>query len=73
MAKLILYNDKINSFIKIKAALIRFCNYSSIEAEQSTLIAHDNGKVLIKEGDFLDLLVIKNNLELYNVKTKLIK
>ena len=73
MAKLILYNDKVNSFMKVKACLIRFCDYMPQQADQSTLIADRNGKVTIKEGDFIEMLDLKNNLEQYDLKVELIQ
>lgn len=73
MAKLILFNDEKNSYYKVKASLIRYCDHLPIQADQCTLIAHNNGKVTIKEGDFIELLDIKNNLENHNLKVELIQ
>lgn len=73
MAKLILYNDNKSSFNKVKASLIRFCEHEHLQADQCALIAHNNGKVTIKEGDFMDLYNIKNNLDKYDLKVELIK
>lgn len=73
MAKLILHNDNKNSYYKVKASLIRYCDHLPIQAEQCTLIAHNNGKVTVKEGDFIELLDIKNQLENHNLKVELIQ
>jgi len=73
MAKLVLYNDKENSYMKVKASLIRYCEHMPLQADQCTLIAHNNGKVTIKEGDFMELLDIKNKLENHNLKVELIQ
>ena len=73
MAKLVLYNDDENSYYKVKASLIRYCDHLPIQADQCTLIAHNNGKVTIKEGDFIELLDIKYNLENHNLKVELIQ
>lgn len=73
MAKLVLYNDDENSYYKVKASLIRYCDHLPIQADQCTLIAHNNGKVTIKEGDFIELLDIKCNLENHNLKVELIQ
>jgi len=73
MAKLVLYNDEDNSYFKVKASLIRFCDHMPMQADQCTLIAHNNGKVTIKEGDFIELLDMKNQLENYNLKVELIQ
>jgi ATP-dependent Clp protease adapter protein ClpS len=73
MAKLILHNDKVNSFMKVKASLIRFCEYMPMQADQSVLIAHKNGKVTIKEGDFIEMLDLKHSLESLDLKVELIE
>jgi ATP-dependent Clp protease adaptor protein ClpS len=73
MAKLILHNDEHNSFMTVKACLIRYCEHMPIQADQCTLIAHNNKKVVIKDGDFMELLHIKNNLEKHNLKVELIQ
>jgi ATP-dependent Clp protease adaptor protein ClpS len=73
MAKLILYNDDENSYYKVKASLIRYCDHLPIQADQCALIAHTNGKVTIKEGDFIKLLDIKCNLENHNLTVELIQ
>lgn len=73
MAKLILHNDDKNSYMKVKASLIKFCDHMPMQAEQCTLIAHNNGKVTIKEGDFIELFDIKNSLEQYDLKVELIQ
>jgi ATP-dependent Clp protease adaptor protein ClpS len=72
MAKLILYNDDLNSCEKVKASLIRFCQHGSQQAEQCVLIADSNGKVSIKNGDFMEMLIIKEQLEMMGLKVKLI-
>jgi ATP-dependent Clp protease adaptor protein ClpS len=73
MAKLILHNDEHNSFMTVKVCLIRYCEHMPIQADQCTLIAHNNKKVVIKDGDFMELLHIKNNLEKHNLKVELIQ
>lgn len=71
MAQLILHNDKENSYFKVKASLIRWCEHDHIQAEQCTLLAHYNKKVIIKEGDFMDLLHIKENFDNLNIKVEI--
>ena len=73
MAKLILYNDDKSSFAKVTACLIRYCEHMPIQAEQCALIAHNNKKVTIKDGDFMEMLDIKNNLENHNLTVELIQ
>lgn len=73
MAKLVLHNDDKNSFMKVKACLIRYCEHAPIQADQCVLIAHNNKKVNIKNGDFMELLDIKNKLENHSLKVELIQ
>jgi 3-deoxy-D-manno-octulosonic acid (KDO) 8-phosphate synthase len=42
-----------------------------IQADQCVLIAHNNKKVTIKSGDFMELLDIKNKLETLNITVEL--
>jgi ATP-dependent Clp protease adaptor protein ClpS len=72
MAELVLYNDKENSYMKVKACLIRYCEHLPIQADQCTLIAHNNGRCTIKEGDFMELFEIKSQLEQHRLKVELI-
>ena len=59
--------------MKVKASLIRFCEYMPMQADQSVLIAHKNGKVTIKEGDFIEMLDLKHSLESLDLKVELIE
>jgi hypothetical protein len=68
MEILTLHNDDVNSFEKIQAALIRYCEYNPMQAEQSAIIANNCGKVIIKEGDFMDILELENKFLNLNIK-----
>jgi ATP-dependent Clp protease adaptor protein ClpS len=57
----------------VKACLIRYCEHLPIQADQCALIAHNNKKVTIKNGDFMELLDIKNKLENRNLTVELIE
>lgn len=72
MAQLVLYNDKVNSFNIVIASLIRYCEYSPMQAEQCAIVAHNAGKCNIIEGDFMELFEIKSQLEKHNLKVELI-
>lgn len=72
MAQLILHNDDDNSFLKVKACLIKCCNHLPLQAEQCALIANNNKKCTIKEGDFLELLEIKTELERFKLNVEII-
>jgi ATP-dependent Clp protease adaptor protein ClpS len=54
-AKLILYNDDINTFDFVITSLIDLLEFESAQAEQLTLLAHFKGKTTLKTGDRLIL------------------
>jgi ATP-dependent Clp protease adaptor protein ClpS len=60
--KVTMYNDDVHDFPYIMACLIRFCNYDSIQAEQSALIAHTNGKCNIKNGNWNEMFELTQTL-----------
>jgi len=48
---LILFNDDVHTFDFVIKALMRICNHSSEQAEQSAYIVHNNGKCTVKHGE----------------------
>jgi len=52
---LILYNDDVNTFDHVIDLLMKYCDHSSIQAEQCAFIVHHNGKCQVKRGEFNDL------------------
>ena len=67
--KLILHNDKKNTFTYVMACLIRFCEHHPTQAEQCALLAHEMGKCTIKSGDLLQMLEISESLRNLELKT----
>ncbi len=53
--ELILFNDDVNDFDFVTESIIDICGIEPIQAEQITLIAHENGKCGIIEGTFEEL------------------
>lgn len=49
--ELTLFNDDINSFDFVIDTLVDVCGHDPISAEQCALVAHFNGKCVIREGD----------------------
>ncbi len=49
---LILYNDDVNTFDHVINILMKYCDHSSIQAEQCAHIVHNNGKCQVKRGEF---------------------
>ena len=47
---LVLYNDDVHTFDYVIKALMRICGHSSVQAEQSAYIVHNNGKCSVKHG-----------------------
>lgn len=67
--KVILHNDKKNTFTYVMACLIRFCEHHPTQAEQCALLAHEMGKCTIKSGEFLQMLELSETLRNLDVKT----
>ncbi len=53
--QIVLYNDDVNSFDFVIAALIKVCKHEAIQAEQCTYLVHYKGKCSVKKGSFEDL------------------
>jgi len=63
MQYLYMYNNEDLTFQYVKGILLREVFILPIQAEQCCVIAHNTGKCLIKEGDIIDLIKIKESLE----------
>ncbi|MEI7662758.1 MAG: ATP-dependent Clp protease adaptor ClpS [Bacteroidota bacterium] len=53
--ELILFNDHVNTFDFVIETLIEVCKHEAEQAEQCAMIAHYNGKCMVKTGDSLEL------------------
>lgn len=60
--KLVIYNDDVNTFDYVIDTLIEVCRHTSEQAEQCTIIIHYKGKCAVKEGDFDELLTMRNEI-----------
>lgn len=47
---LVLHNDEVNSFDYVIDTLIDICNHDREQAEQCSIIVHNNGKCGVKKG-----------------------
>ena len=59
---LVLYNDDVNSFQWVIDSLIVVCKHNEEQAEQCSLIVHNNGKCAVKDGAFEKLKPLKESL-----------
>lgn len=55
-ASLLLINDSHNSFEHVIITLINYCGHDPLQAEQCALLAHQKGKIVIREGETGKLL-----------------
>ncbi len=53
--EIILYNDEVNTFDWVIESLIDVCEHSAEQAEQCSIIVHNNGKCAVKTGTFREL------------------
>ena len=67
--KLILHNDKKNTFTYVMACLVRFFEHPPTQEEQCALLAHEMGKCTVKSGDLLEMLEISESLRKLDLKT----
>jgi len=59
--EIILYNDDVNTFDHVIECLVKICDHTHLQAEQSAYIVHYSGKCAVKTGS-LDELIPKCNL-----------
>ncbi len=49
---LIVWNDEVNTFEWVIETLVEVCGHTEEQAEQCSLIIHNNGKYAVKEGNY---------------------
>lgn len=59
---LVLHNDEVNSFQWVIDSLITVCKHNEEQAEQCSLIVHNNGKCAVKDGAYEKLKPLKESL-----------
>lgn len=52
---IVLYNDEVNTFDHVIQCLVKYCEHSTIQAEQCAWITHYKGKCQVKTGSFEQL------------------
>jgi len=62
IAELLVLNDDHNTFDWVIKCLIDVCGHSAVQAEQSSLIIHYNGKATVKTAPFNQLRPMKDAL-----------
>lgn len=55
MREIVLYNDDVNTFDWVIESLIQVCEHTAEQAEQCSIIVHNNGKCAVKTGSYDDL------------------
>jgi ATP-dependent Clp protease adaptor protein ClpS len=53
--EIVLYNDDVNTFDWVIESLIDVCEHSAEQAEQCSIIVHNNGKCAVKTGTYREL------------------
>lgn len=62
LQNLVVFNDEVNTFDWVIETLMDVCKHSATQAEQCTLIIHFKGKCKVKEGEFEELLFMRNEI-----------
>lgn len=47
---IVLYNDDVNTFYFVIDSLMEICNHEREQAEQCSIIVHNNGRCSVKDG-----------------------
>jgi len=47
---IVLYNDDVNTFDFVIESLMEICNHEREQAEQCSIIVHNNGRCYVKDG-----------------------
>ena len=55
LRELILFNDDVNTFDFVIQTLIEVCKHEPEQAEQCALIAHFNGRCMVRTGDYTEM------------------
>lgn len=63
LREIVLHNDEVNTFDWVIESLIDVCEHSAEQAEQCSLIVHNNGKCTVKTGSYTDLEPRCTNLQ----------
>ncbi|MES2381669.1 MAG: ATP-dependent Clp protease adaptor ClpS [Bacteroidota bacterium] len=50
-AKVVLYNDDVNTFDWVIECLCEICEHETLQAEQCAMLVHFKGKALVKKGE----------------------
>lgn len=65
---LILWNDDHNSFDNVIRALTTIVGHTTEQATQCAFIAHTKGQCQVKEGDYDDMVRLKQGLNDYGLE-----
>ena len=60
--QLIVHNDDVNTFDWVIQSLVEICNHSFVQAEQCSVLIHNNGKATVKSGEYDTLKPMKDGL-----------
>lgn len=59
---LILYNDDYNTFDFVIESLMKICKHDMLQAEQCSIIIHNNGQCSVKSGSYTELKPLREAL-----------
>ncbi len=62
VSTLVVFNDEVNTFDWVIDTLIKVCRHTPEQAEQCTMIIHYKGKCSVKEGNFDELVGMRNEI-----------
>jgi ATP-dependent Clp protease adaptor protein ClpS len=60
--RLFVFNDDVNTFDWVIETLMDVCKHSPEQAEQCALIVHNKGKCSVKDGDWEELAIMRQEI-----------
>ncbi len=62
VCSLVVFNDEVNTFEFVIDTLIDVCQHTPEQAEQCTILIHHKGKCSVKNGNFEELVPLRNEI-----------
>ncbi len=61
--RLILWNDEVNTFDHVIYCLVKYLDYTEVQAEKIAWTVHSKGKCAILEGSFIEVEIYRKILQ----------
>lgn len=69
---LVVFNDDFNTFDHVINTLVKFCNHTTIQAEQCAHIIHYKGKCSVKQGVYETLKPMRDGIREAGIDARIV-